>query len=142
MQEKKIISINGPVIEAKGEGMFSMNDMVFVGNSRIMGEVIKLNNDIATIQVYEDTSGVRLGEMVEGTNEPLSVMLGPGIVGNVFDGIERPLKKLEELSGEFISKGFNIDSVDTERAGANCPTPIPRSLALPLSSGPPCVVSA
>ena len=115
MQEKKIISINGPVIEAKGEGIFSMNDMVFVGNSRIMGEVIKLNNDIATIQVYEDTSGVRLGEMVEGTNEPLSVMLGPGIVGNVFDGIERPLKKLEELSGEFISKGFNIDSVDTER---------------------------
>ena len=115
MQEKKIISINGPVIEAKGEGVFSMNDMVFVGNSRIMGEVIKLNNDIATIQVYEDTSGVRLGEMVEGTNEPLSVMLGPGIVGNVFDGIERPLKKLEELSGEFISKGFNIDSVDTER---------------------------
>ena len=115
MQKKKIISINGPVIEAKGSGMFSMSDMVYVGKDNIMGEVIKLNNDIATIQVYEDTTGLKLDEDVLSTEEPLSVILGPGIIGNVFDGIERPLKRLEELSGEFIKKGFNIDSIDLER---------------------------
>ena len=114
MQKKKIISINGPVIDARGEGMFSMSDMVLVGKDNIMGEVIKLNNDVATIQVYEDTTGLKLDEDVISTEEPLSVVLGPGIIGNVFDGIERPLKRLEDLSGEFIKKGFNLDSIDLE----------------------------
>lgn len=115
MQEKYIISINGPVIKARGNGDFAMNDMVYVGNSKIIGEVIKLSNDVATIQVYEDTTGLKLGEVVEGTGAPLSITLGPGIVGNVFDGIERPLKRLEELNGDFLEKGSNIDAIDMDK---------------------------
>ena len=99
MQKKFIISINGPVVECKGDGDFAMHDMVYVGKDEIIGEVIKLTKDIATIQVYEETSGLRIGEVVIGTEAPLSITLGPGIIGNVFDGIERPLKTLQELSG-------------------------------------------
>lgn len=112
MQKKFIISINGPVVEARGEGDFAMHDMVYVGKYQIIGEVIKLNKNIATIQVYEETSGLRIGEEVLGTEAPLSITLGPGIIGNVFDGIERPLKWLEEVSGSFLEKGNNIDAVD------------------------------
>ena len=115
MQKKFIISINGPVVLAKGDGDFAMHDMVYVGKIRIIGEVIKLNGDIATLQVYEDTSGLRIGEEVFGTELPLSIMLGPGIIGNVFDGIERPLSKLEKNTGSFIERGFNIDAIDLEK---------------------------
>lgn len=115
MQEKNIISVNGPVVEAKGNGDFAMHDMVYVGNEKIIGEVIKLNKDIATIQVYEETSGLKIGEKVIGTEAPLSITLGPGIVGNVFDGIERPLKTLQEHSGNFLEKGCNIDAIDYDK---------------------------
>ena len=115
MQEKFVISINGPVIEAEGNGDFSMNDMVYVGKDRIIGEVIKLKENRATIQVYEDTTGIRIGELVEGTEAPLSIMLGPGIIGNVFDGIERPLKTLENLTGDFLNRGSNIDAINLEQ---------------------------
>ena len=104
MQNKNIISINGPVIEAKGNGDFSMHDMVYVGKDQIIGEVIKLNKDIATIQVYEDTTGLKIGEEVLGTEAPLSIMLGPGIVGNVFDGIARPLEEIRKKSRKFFRK--------------------------------------
>ena len=110
MQNKNIISVNGPVIEAEGEGDFSMHDMVYVGKDQIIGEVIKLNKDVATIQVYEDTTGLKIGEEVIGTEAPLSIMLGPGIVGNVFDGIARPLKEIEKKVGYFLEKGCNIDT--------------------------------
>ncbi len=112
LQKKFIISVNGPVIESRGEGDFAMHDMVYVGKNQLIGEVIKLDKDIATIQVYEETSGIKIGEEVLGTEAPLSITLGPGIVGNVFDGIERPLKKLQELSGDFIEKGNNITAID------------------------------
>lgn len=115
MQKKFIISINGPVIEAKGDGDFAMHDMVEVGNDKIIGEVIKLNKNIATIQVYEETNGLKIGEEVIGTDAPLSITLGPGIIGNVFDGIERPLAKLQEYSGNFLVKGCNADSIDLDR---------------------------
>lgn len=115
MQKKFIISINGPVVLARGNGDFAMHDMVYVGKSKIIGEVIKLNNDIATLQVYEDTSGLKIGEEVQGFEAPLSIMLGPGIIGNVFDGIERPLSKLEECTGNFLQKGFNIDALDLNK---------------------------
>ena len=92
-----------------------MHDMVHVGDLKLVGEVIKLNKDEATIQVYEETSGLRLGEEVIGTEAPLSIMLGPGIIGNVFDGIERPLKKLEEISGSFLNRGISIEAIDRER---------------------------
>lgn len=115
MQKKLISSINGPVVEAKGDGDFAMHDMVYVGNEKLIGEVIKLNKDIATIQVYEETSGLRIGEEAIGTEAPLSITLGPGIIGNVFDGIERPLKALEEKSGDFLTRGIVADSIDLER---------------------------
>ena len=115
MQEKKIISVNGPVIKARGDGDFAMHDMVYVGPERLIGEVIKLNKDIAVIQVYEETTGLCIGEEVLGTGEPLSIELGPGLVGNVFDGIERPLLKLEKATGHFIGKGLNISSIDDDR---------------------------
>jgi len=115
LQVKKITSINGPVVNARGEGDFAMHDMVHVGDLKLVGEVIKLNKDEATIQVYEETSGLRLGEEVIGTEAPLSIMLGPGIIGNVFDGIERPLKKLEEISGSFLNRGISIEAIDRER---------------------------
>ena len=115
MQKKLISSINGPVVEAKGEGDFAMHDMVYVGKEKLIGEVIKLNNDIATIQVYEETSGLKIGEEAIGTEAPLSITLGPGIIGNVFDGIERPLSALEEKTGAFLTRGAVIDSIDFEK---------------------------
>ena len=115
MQKKSIVSVNGPVVDAKGEGDFSMHDMVYVGNLKLIGEVIKLNKDVATIQVYEDTSGIRIGEEVIGLEEALSITLGPGIVGNVFDGIARPLYEIEKHVGSFLEKGFNIESVDLDK---------------------------
>lgn len=115
MQTKEIISVNGPVIKAKGDGDFAMHDMVYVGNEKIIGEVIKLNKDVAIIQVYEETSGLKIGEEVIGTEAPLSISLGPGLVGNVFDGIERPLTKLKDISGDFIQRGLNIDAIDSEK---------------------------
>jgi len=115
LQTKEIISVNGPVIKAKGDGDFAMHDMVYVGNEKIIGEVIKLNKDIAIIQVYEETSGLKIGEEVIGTEAPLSISLGPGLVGNVFDGIERPLTKLKDISGDFIQRGLNIDAIDSEK---------------------------
>ena len=115
MQIKDIISVNGPVIKAKGDGDFAMHDMVYVGNEKIIGEVIKLNKDIAIIQVYEETSGLKIGEKVIGTEAPLSISLGPGLVGNVFDGIERPLRGLKDISGDFIKRGINIDAIENEK---------------------------
>lgn len=115
LQEKVINSINGPVIEAIGDGDFAMHDMVYVGKEKLIGEVIKLNKNIATIQVYEETTGLKIGEDVLGTEAPLSIDLGPGIIGSVFDGIARPLIKLEELSGDFLKRGITADSIDKER---------------------------
>ncbi len=115
MQNKLISSINGPVVEARGDGDFAMHDMVYVGKENLIGEVIKLNKDVATIQVYEETSGLRIGENVVETEAPLSITLGPGIIGNVFDGIARPLAKLEEISGNFLGKGLNIQSISKEK---------------------------
>lgn len=115
MQEKSIISINGPVIKAQGEGDFAMHDLVFIGEDRILGEVIKLKSDIATIQVYESTTGLKIGENVIGAEEPLSLTLGPGIIGNIFDGIQRPLKDLKEKSGDFLNRGISCLGIDLEK---------------------------
>lgn len=92
-----------------------MLDMVYVGNKRLIGEVISVNDKITTIQVYESTTGLCPGEPVEPTGAPMSANLGPGILSNIFDGIERPLKKIAEQSGAFISEGSNVPSLDTER---------------------------
>ncbi len=103
----KIIGVNGPVITAKG-GSLSMMEMVYVGNIKLIGEVINIEGDTATIQVYETTAGLKVNEAVHATGGPLSLELGPGIVGNVFDGIERPLDTIEKKTGHFIGRGIDI----------------------------------
>ena len=110
-----IFSINGPVVKVKNARAFSMQEMVYVGNKRLIGEVIRVTESFTTIQVYEGTTGLKPGEPVEGTGAPMSATLGPGILDNIFDGIERPLKKLEELSGAFIADGANVSSIDTQK---------------------------
>ena len=115
MQEKEIISINGSVIKSRGEGDFAMHDMVYVGENNLIGEVIKLDKDVAIVQVYEETAGLKIGEKVFGSGEPLSIELGPGLVGNVFDGIERPLEKLQEATGVFIGRGINVSPIDEDK---------------------------
>lgn len=122
MNEKKIVSINGSVVKAKGTADFAMHDMVYVGEKRILGEVIKLENDIATIQVYEDTTGLKIYEPVETTGNQLSLTLGPGIIGNIFDGIQRPLESLRNISGDFINSGENIPSISFEKKWKFIPT--------------------
>lgn len=111
----KIYSINGPVVTVKNSKSFSMQEMVYVGKKRLIGEVIRVNAKETTIQVYEGTTGLMPGEPVQGTGAAMSATLGPGIIDNIFDGIERPLKKLEELSGAFIADGAEVTALDTER---------------------------
>lgn len=113
--ENIIYGINGPVVTIKGKTTLSMMEMVFVGNSRLVGEVIGLERDKTTIQVYEDTVGLRPGEPVVGAGSQLCVTLGPGILSNIFDGIERPLPAIEEKSGAFVAKGVNVPVLDEEK---------------------------
>lgn len=115
MQTKKIISINGPVILAKGDGDFSMHDIVYIGKEQILGDVIKINKDIVTIQVYENTTGLKIGEDVVSDENPLSVTLGPGLMGNIFDGIQRPLEDLRKKGGDFLKRGTKSLGISTEK---------------------------
>lgn len=110
-----IFSINGPVVKVRDTKDFSMLEMVYVGEKRLIGEVICINSDETTIQVYESTTGLKPGEPVDGSGMPMSATLGPGILSNIFDGIERPLKKLEEISGAFIAEGANVPALDTNK---------------------------
>ena len=111
----EIFSINGPVVKVKDTKDFSMLEMVYVGNKRLIGEVIGITDEYTTIQVYEITTGLKPGEPVYTTGSPMCAILGPGIISNIFDGIERPLKKIEELSGAFIKEGANVSSLDEEK---------------------------
>ena len=111
----KIYGINGPVITIKGDVGFSMGEMVFAGRERLIGEVISLTKEFTTIQVYEETSGMKPGEVITGTGATLSVTLAPGILNNIFDGIERPLSEVAKVSGDFISRGFAVDSLDVHK---------------------------
>ena len=111
----KIYSINGPIVKVKGSRSFSMMEMVYVGNKHLISEVIGVNSEFTTIQVYEGTTGLMPGEPVEGTGAPMSALLGPGIITNIFDGIERPLRSLADLTGAFIGDGANVPSLDTKR---------------------------
>ena len=107
-----ILGINGSVIRAVGSRDFLMSEMVFVGKENLIGEVISIDPDKTTIQVFENTAGLTQGEEVTGTGKPLSVTLGPGIIGNIFDGIERPLTAIEESIGSFIKRGVHVDSLN------------------------------
>ncbi|MDU7336923.1 MAG: V-type ATP synthase subunit A [Clostridium sp.] len=117
MENQDVIhGINGPVVTIKNSRSFSMMEMVFVGKERLVGEIIGITDKLTTIQVYEETTGLRPGEPVYGTGSPMNVTLGPGILDNIFDGIERPLKKIADDSGSvFISRGSNVPALDTEQ---------------------------
>lgn len=107
-----IYSINGPVIRLKGDAGFRMNEMVYVGSENLVGEVIGLSSQFTTIQVYEETTGMKPGEAVTGTGAPVSVTLAPGILSNIFDGIERPLSEIAKTGGPYINRGVSVDSLD------------------------------
>ena len=115
MDKNTVYSINGPVVTVRGARQFEMQEMVFVGNSRLIGEVINISDERTTIQVYEGTTGMRPGEPVTGTGGPLCATLGPGILSNIFDGIERPLKEIAKTSGAFIPEGSDMPALDVEK---------------------------
>ena len=110
-----IYGINGPVVSLLGDSGFQMNEMVHVGQEKLVGEVIGLNSEKTTIQVYEETSGIKPGETVTGTGAPVSVTLAPGLLSNIFDGIERPLSEIAKGSGYYISRGISVNSLDTDK---------------------------
>jgi V/A-type H+-transporting ATPase subunit A len=115
MANNVIFGINGPVVTVVDTKDFFMQEMVFVGNDRLVGEVIEVLGDRTVIQVYENTTGLKAGEPVESTGHPMSVTLGPGIISNIFDGIERPLPAIEKQSGAFIERGSMISPLDEEK---------------------------
>ena len=108
----RIVWVSGPAVRADGMADAKMYETVSVGDAKLIGEVIRLTGDVAFIQVYESTSGLKPGEPVVGTGNPLSVLLGPGIIGQIYDGIQRPLKDLAEKSGSFIGRGITTTPVD------------------------------
>ena len=114
-EESTILRINGPVVFADHMGHAGLGEQVAVGNEELTGEIIALDRDVATIQVYEDTTGLKPGEPVAGRGEPLSVWLGPGILRSIYDGIQRPLDKLHEHSGTFLARGLSTPGIDLDR---------------------------
>ena len=110
-----IRGINGPIVHVKGDPGFTMNEMVYVGHDNLVGEVIGLKAGDTIIQVYEETAGIRPGELVTGTGAPVSVTLAPGILTNIFDGIERPLSEIAKTGGAYIIRGVNVSALDTEK---------------------------
>ena len=111
----RIELINGPVVKGRNMSSFKVNEMVTVGERQLIGEVVSLEGDRATVQVYEETEGLKSGEKITATGSPLSLTLGPGMLGNMFDGIQRPLKKIEEISKIFIPEGIGLLSIDEDK---------------------------
>ncbi len=111
----EIYGINGPIVYLKGNLGFRMSEMVYVGNEKLVGEVIGLTKEITTIQVFEETTGLKPGEIVYSTGSSISVTLAPGILGNIFDGIERPLNEIAKTSGAFIPRGVRVESLDKQK---------------------------
>ena len=115
MNKGKIVKVSGPLIVAEGLAHADMYDVVRVGHERLIGEIIEMRGDRASIQVYEETAGIGYGDEVETTGAPLSVELAPGLIENIYDGIQRPLEKIRALSGSNIARGVDVPSVDRER---------------------------
>ena len=113
--EGRIVKVSGPLIVASGLGQSEMYDVVRVSEQRLIGEIIELRGDMASIQVYEETSGLGPGEPVYPTNSPLSVELAPGLIESIFDGIQRPLDKIREKIGDRISRGISVSPLDHEK---------------------------
>lgn len=113
--EGRIFGINGPVVQVKGSDAFEMQEMVYVGDEELIGEVIGITADTTIVQVYEETTGLKKGERVTGTGGPLSITLAPGILSDIFDGIERPLKDIRDVSGAFIERGVKVTNLDEKK---------------------------
>jgi V/A-type H+/Na+-transporting ATPase subunit A len=114
-RQGNIVYINGPVVRANQMEGFMVREMVMVGEKKLIGEVISLENELGTVQVYEETTGLKIGEKMYGTGKPLSLKLGPGIIGNIFDGIERPLSRIYDLGNRFIPEGIGLLSIDEDK---------------------------
>ncbi len=112
--EGEIVKISGPLVLASGMGGVRLYDVARVGALGIVGEIIKIDGDVVSIQCYEGTDGIFPGEKVVGTGEPLSVMLGPGLMKQIYDGIQRPLPNIKEASGSFIGRGIETPALDLE----------------------------
>lgn len=115
IEKGKIAGVNGPVVTIRGSKEFQMMEMIFVGNLKLIGEVINIQGEDIIVQVYETTTGLSIGEPVYSTGSPMSLELGPGIIGGVFDGIQRPLEDIEQMSGSFIGRGLDTKSLDRNR---------------------------
>jgi V/A-type H+-transporting ATPase subunit A len=115
MIEGKVTRINGPIIKARGLGGSGLYDVVEIGEKRLIGEIIRLEGDFATIQIYEDNTGMRVGESAWSLERPLSVHLGPGLLGEIYDGIQRPLEQIKKVSGGFIAPGIKIPPIPLEK---------------------------
>src|ERR687884_2054108 len=111
----RIVWVSGPAVRADGMSSTKMYETVEVGDSKLIGEVLRLTGDTAFIQVYESTSGLKPGEPVIGSGQPLSVLLGPGIIGKIYDGIQRPLEEIAQKSGAFIGRGIATTPVDMKK---------------------------
>ena len=120
--EGTVVKISGPVCVAANMAGVQMYEVVRVGKEGLIGEVIELYEDKATIQVYEETSGIQPGATVKSTGRSLSVELGPGVIGNIYDGIMRPLSSIQEESGAFIARGIDADSIDHAKKWTFTPT--------------------
>jgi V/A-type H+-transporting ATPase subunit A len=118
----EIVHVAGPVVGAVGLAGIRLHDVVWVGELGLVGEVIRLSGDVATIQVYEDTSGLRVGEPVQNSGKPLVAQLGPGLLGTVYDGLQRPLKALAGTTGDFVERGVNVSALPTNLRWAFSPS--------------------
>jgi len=115
-EEKGIVTyINGPVVKGRGMALANMMELVYVSEERLFGEIIGLEGDIATIQVYEETTALKPGVPIYRSGRPLAVELGPGLIGKVFDGIERPLEPIRDKQGTFIWRGVHVEALDREK---------------------------
>ncbi|EHM10413.1 vacuolar-type H+-ATPase subunit A [Thermanaerovibrio velox DSM 12556] len=110
-----VTMVNGPVIKGSSMGSFGMREMVYIGERKLLGEIIRMDGQEALIQVYDDTQGLKVGEVIEGSGQALSVQLGPGLIGGFFDGIARPLDKLMERQGIYIMPGADVPQTDPEK---------------------------
>ena len=122
MSKGTIIKVSGPLVIAEGMRDANMFDVVRVSEHKLIGEIIEMHGDKASIQVYEETAGLGPGEPVVSTGVPLSVELGPGLIENMFDGIQRPLEKMREMVGSNITRGIEVTSLDRNKKWKFVPT--------------------
>lgn len=118
MIQGKIVKVSGPLVVAEGMRSANMFDVVRVSEHKLIGEIIEMHGDKASIQVYEETAGLGPGEPVVSVGEPLSVELGPGMIEQIYDGIQRPLEVIRKMVGSNITRGIEVKALDRERKWA------------------------